>query len=123
MTTLPAPSKKTVDIILNNAPDFATLKILASKAEEQRALDVFVAVVYATDFMIPFDWMSEFSGRQHDELADLSTLTKADAGLVRALLVANLRFDHFCTGHLEWLLHSGYLEAALDRLRTLFAKP
>jgi hypothetical protein len=122
MTTLPAPSKKTVNIILDNAPDFARLKARAPEVEEQRALATFLAVVYATDFMIPFDWMAEFAGK-HNELTDVAVLNNADAAMVRKLLVANLRLDRFSTGHLEHLLHSGYLKAALDRLRVLFAKP
>jgi hypothetical protein len=122
MITLPPPSKATVDIILDHAPDFARLTARASEREEQCALDSFVALVYATDFMMPFDWMAEFAGK-HNELTDITVLSNADAAMLRKLLIANLRLDRFSTGHLEQLLRSGYLEAALDRLRTLFAVP
>lgn len=117
MTTLPAPSKKTVGIILDNVPTLSSLR--ATEAEEQLTLDTFLAVVYATDFVIPFDWMTEFSGTKSNELADISLLNNADAGVVRKLLIANLRLDHFKSGHLEQLLHSGYLQSALKRLDVL----
>lgn len=121
MTVLPLPSRKTVKIILCHTPDFSRLKALSDE-EQQRELSTFFAVIYATDFMAPFDWMTEFAGK-HDQLADLTVLDKADAAMVRKLLIANLRCDRFYTGHLEHLLRSGYLEAALDRLRVLFAAP
>ncbi|MFS2157470.1 DUF6508 domain-containing protein [Pseudomonas sp. Pseusp122] len=121
MTVLPIPSKKTVEIILDHAPDFRRLKTLSDE-EQQYELSTFLAVVYATDFMIPFDWMKEFAGK-HNKLADPALLTNADAATVRKLLIANLRLDRFSTGHIEHLLRSGYLEAALDRLRVLFAVP
>lgn len=117
MITIPAPSKKTVENILRYAPEFLRLKT-SDDQDIQQELSQFLAAVYATDFMISFDWMSEFSTAL-DRMMNPDVLITADASQLRKLLIANLRFDRFCNGHLEWMLRSGYLESGLTRLRAL----
>lgn len=119
MTTLPAPSQNAVKNILDNAPDFPRFGTL-SEDQKQAVLSDFIAVIYATDFVAPFDWMTEFP-KDDPRWDDINVLNKADAALVRKLLIAHLRLDRFCSGHLERIMTSGYFEAVLSRLRVLFA--
>jgi hypothetical protein len=114
MVTLSPPSKAAVDVILQYAP-----KASAAQPEEMsKALDMFIAAVYATDFMVPFDWMKEVPKASLDP-DNLSELKTADAAQLRKLLIAHLRLDRFLEGHLERLLTSGYLDQLLARLKAL----
>ena len=118
MTTLPAPSQSAVQTVLDNAPDFSRFGAL-SNDEKQAVLSDFIAVIYATDFVAPFDWMTAFP-KDDPRWDDVELLKTADAALVRELLIAHLRLDRFSRGHLERVMTSGYLEAVLSRLRVLF---
>ncbi|TDV59687.1 DUF6508 domain-containing protein [Pseudomonas sp. LP_7_YM] len=119
MTTLSAPSRNAVDHILEKAPDFTRFRTLSADKRQQLLSD-FIAVIYATDFVASFDWMTEFP-TDDPRWDDINLLKKADAAQVRELLIAHLRLDRFSHGHLERVMTSGFLGAALSRLRALFA--
>nr|WP_281354543.1 DUF6508 domain-containing protein [Pseudomonas akapageensis] len=89
----------------------------------QKSLYLFLRVFYATHFFAPFDWMKEFSGKKRKQMDDVSLLDTADAEQVRKLLIAHVRADRFCQGHLNKIIRDGYLERALDRLRVLNTSP
>ncbi|GAB7530818.1 hypothetical protein PS3A_32290 [Pseudomonas sp. 3A(2025)] len=113
MVTLAPPSKDAIDVILQYAPT-------ASSVQPDIDLSLFVEAVYATDFMAPFDWITEFpDGALND--ANLGPLLTADASQLRKLLIAHLRLDRFLNGHLRKLLQSGYLGQLLARLKALRA--
>lgn len=119
MTNLPAPSQSAVQTVLDNAPDFSRFGAL-SNDEKQAVLSDFIAVIYATDFVAPFDWMTAFP-KDDPRWDDVELLKTADGALVRELLIAHLRLDRFSSGHLERIMTSGYLEAVLSQLRVLSA--
>jgi len=108
-----------VTYILDNAPDFPRFRTL-SEDKKHAVLSDFITVICATDFVAPFDWMTEFP-KDDPRWDDVHLLKEADAATVRKLLIAHLRLDRFSDGHLQRIMTSGYLEAALSRLRTLFA--
>lgn len=119
MTPLPPPSKASVDVILKAAPNFDKLRLSPPDSKPVfDALARFVAIVYATDFVVSFDWMQEC---QKAELAaeNIASLDKADIPQLRKLLIAHLRLDRFSEGHLRKLLITGYLEKLIERLRLL----
>nr|WP_281354525.1 DUF6508 domain-containing protein [Pseudomonas akapageensis] len=89
----------------------------------EEAMMVFQRVLYATRFMAPFDWMKAFSGSKRAEMEDASLLDTADIEQVRRLLIAHVRADRFCPGHLSSIIRDGYLDRALDRLRVLSVAP
>jgi hypothetical protein len=118
MFTLDAPSAETLDVLLQAWPDSAAL---ASEPHDspavQEAIGLFLSAVYATDFVQPFDWQSEFGRRR--TLMNEAGLKRASAGRWRALMIAHIRMDRFCEGHLLDVLRSGYLEQARLRLLKL----
>ena len=120
MKTLPPPSKSSVDVILEVAPDFGTMR--SNKPESKEvfiALSEFVSIIYATDFMVSFDWMKEFKKSNDLDPKNLKPLENADLPELRKLLIAHLRLDRFTQGHLQELLSTGYLEKLIERLRVL----
>lgn len=117
MEKLPPLSDNALGYVLQYAPTAAALKQFGEENPQwQETMQLFLGVLYATNFMAPFDWMNEFSGA---ELQDASLLDVADAEQVRKLLIAHVRADRFCQGHLNTVIRDGYLERALDRLRAL----
>lgn len=115
MITLPPPSKEAIDVILEYAPHTSTAQ---SDKDISTSLELFIAAVYATDFMIAFDWMKEVPKESLDT-ANLTELNTADARQLRKLLIAHLRLDRFLEGHLKQLLLCGYLDQLLARFKVL----
>ena len=120
MTTLPPPSRLSVDVILQEAPDFRALRSRdVNSSEVFVALSEFISVIYATDFVVSFDWMDEYKQSTDLDPHNLEPIEKADLPTLRKLLIAHLRLDRFCDGHLKLLLSTGYLEKLIERLKVL----
>ena len=119
MKTLTPPSKSSVDVILEVAPDFNALRSESQSKKVITALAEFVSIIYATDFVISFDWMKEFKDSKDLDPKNLKPLENADLPMLRKLLIAHLRLDRFCQGHLQALVSTGYMEKMLARLKTL----
>nr|WP_281354551.1 DUF6508 domain-containing protein [Pseudomonas akapageensis] len=110
--------------VLQYAPSAATLRQFGEKSPQWNdKIYIFLRVLYATNFMSPFNWMQEFSGNNRAVMQDASLLDTADAETVRKLLIAHVRADRFCEGHLNAIIRDGYLERALNRLRALNVSP
>ena len=118
MFTLQAPSAQTVDILLQAWPESENLvREPCDSQVVEEALGLFLSAIYATDFVVPFDWQKTFNRR--DTLMAPAGWKRASLGRWRALMIAHIRMDRFCEGHLLELLHSGYLEQARLRLLKL----
>ncbi|MBD8481056.1 DUF6508 domain-containing protein [Pseudomonas coleopterorum] len=114
MFTLPSPSPASVDEILTAWPDTPALGTLTLDSDTVFfAIGRFIDAVYSSGFFFPMDWQRAFTIEQ---LNDASELQVADAGTLRALLVAHVRVDRFCRGHLLRLFDEGYFETAFERL-------
>ncbi|WP_282349747.1 DUF6508 domain-containing protein [Pseudomonas sp. PS01301] len=117
MFALPPPSPTSVDKLLQAWPDTLALSALDSDGKAVfYAIGGFLDAIYRSGFFAPFDWQYVFS---EADLDDVSKLEHAGLGELRALLVANVRKDRFCAGHLQQLLRDGYLEKAFGRLLEL----
>jgi len=117
MFALPPPSPTSVDKLLQAWPDTLALSALDSDGKAVfYAIGGFLDAIYSSGFFEPFDWQYVFSDA---ELDDVSKLEHAGPGELRALLVANVRKDRFCDGHLLDLLRDRYLEKAFGRLLEL----
>lgn len=114
MFALHAPSPASVDELLKAWPDTAALGALDLHSDAVfYAIGRLIDAIYSSGFFAALDWQQVFTAT---ELNDASKLERADAGELRALLLANIRLDRFCRGHLLRLLDEGYLETAFGRL-------
>ncbi|MEQ8820456.1 MAG: DUF6508 domain-containing protein [Sumerlaeia bacterium] len=81
------------------------------------ALARFLKRIYALEIMSDFpwpDWLKTIPERWRDDPAALDDI--GDATTLRRLLIAHVRGDRFCDGHLWSIVQSGYLGKLVERL-------
>ena len=117
MFALPPPSPASVDKLLQAWPETLALSTFDLDSEAVfHAIGGFLDAIYSSGFFVPFDWQQMFTAAELDEV---SNVEHTDPGELRALLVAQVRRDRFCAGHLLRLLSEGYFEVASRRLLEL----
>lgn len=114
MFALQTPSRESLSALIEAWPDSAELALHADTSDAVfTALGRWIESFYTNGYFVPFEWQHELA---IETLRSVPLLEKANAGEIRALLVANLRYDRFSAGHLIGLLRSRYLQVALERL-------
>lgn len=121
---LPDIKKDAVISVLNAAAPLAlygnVLNVAVASAQMvEPTIQAMLATMQQTEFMSPFDWQTEFKGRDAD-LNDISYVRQADLETLRKLMTTHVRIDRLSDGeHLNRLIASGYWGACLTRLHEL----
>ena len=121
---LPDITKDDVISVLNAAAPLAlhgnvTNVAAASAQMVEPTIQAMLATMQQTEFMEPFDWQTEFKGRDAD-LNDIGYVMQADLETLRKLMTTHVRIDRLSDGeHLNRLIASGYWGACLARMHEL----
>lgn len=121
---LPDITKDDVISVLNAAAPLAlhgnvTNVAAASAQMVEPTIQAMLATMQQTEFMAPFDWQTEFKGRDAD-LNDIGYVMQADLETLRKLMTTHVRIDRLSDGeHLNRLIASGYWGACLARMHEL----
>ena len=78
-----------------------------------------LAVMHETGFTDPFDWNAWLQELPPGAFEDPAFLNGADLDTLRRLVTAHIRMDRFSGGHLDAVLASGYMDAAMSRAARL----
>lgn len=120
---LPPISKQALVQVLSSAGPVRAIKVTlqadgAVRADEPQ-LHRMLMTMQETGFTAPFDWQTEFNGRE-DDLKNITLVHSADLETLRKIMTAHLRIDRISGGyHLPLLIQSGYWAACIARIDDL----
>lgn len=84
------------------------------------ALIDFLDDVYASGFMVPYDWPAHAAVRGQ-ELKEPNVILTMDMDTFRRTVISHIRADRFVEGHLRELARNGCLTAVVQRAHQLAA--
>jgi len=80
----------------------------------------FLQTLYQDGWIVNFDY-SAWNDEACRYMSSPDALENADIETLQKLLTGHVRWDRFCTGHLESVFESGHLIAILKRLKVIWS--
>lgn len=89
-----------------------------ASAEMDTALEEFLVDVYASGFVVSYDW-PQFYAKKMGLVTDVAALQSMNLDTFRRVVIAHVRLDRLNEGHLRRLVRTGYFAALVERASQL----